>query len=306
MTTTDLTTTSPATEGTVDFHRPDLHEWAANLQAAHTIGSALCGTSFAPAHFRGKPDEAAAAILYGSEVGFTPTQALQNLYVIGGKPALYARPMVAIVQAAGHEVWTVEKSDESVTVSGRRRGSEHVITETWTIARAQRAGYTNNKKYQTDPQAMLYARAASDVCRQIAADALAGMAYSVEELQLEQVEATAARPRGLDAVRAAVKAESPDERTAALEQATGEPGGGVLEATVEPEPLTDRTRRKMFALLAKVDPDADDDTQRKGMSLVLGREITSRADLSEDDAHAVIAALQAELDRRDTAQTGGE
>ena len=54
------------------------------------------------------------------------------------------------------------------------------------------------------------------------------------------------------------------------------------------------------------DPDADDDTQRKGMSLVLGREVTSRADLSEDDAHAVIAALQAELDRRDTAQTGGE
>ena len=51
---------------------------------------------------------------------------------------------------------------------------------------------------------------------------------------------------------------------------------------------------------------ADDDTQRKGMSLVLGREVTSRADLSEDDAHAVIAALQAELDRRDTAQTGGE
>jgi hypothetical protein len=29
-------------------------------------------------------------------------------------------------------------------------------------------------------------------------------------------------------------------------------------------------------------------------------------DLTEDDAHAVIAALQAELDRRDTAQTGGE
>ena len=33
---------------------------------------------------------------------------------------------------------------------------------------------------------------------------------------------------------------------------------------------------------------------------------TCRADLTEDDAHAVIAALQAEIDRRDTAQTGGE
>jgi len=299
---TDLTTYQPNPDvTTVELHRPDLNEWAANLAAAHTIGSALCTTSFAPAHFRGKPDEAAAAILYGSEVGFTPTQALQNLYVIGGKPALYARPMVAIVQAAGHEVWTEDKTDELVTVAGRRRGTPHIIRETWTLARAQRAGYTNNKKYQTDPQAMLYARAASDVCRQIAADALAGMAYSVEELQLEHVEATAARPRGLDAVRAAAGA------------GTGEPE--TVVATVEAErpgdvdggdPISDRTRRKMFALLAKVDPNADDDTQRKGMSLVLGREITSRADLTEEDAHAVIAALQAELDRRDTAQTGGE
>lgn len=300
---TDLTTYQPGENvTTVELHRPDLNEWAANLAAAHTIGSALCTTSFAPAHFRGKPDEAAAAILYGSEVGFTPTQALQNLYVIGGKPALYARPMVAIVQAAGHEVWTEDKTDESVTVAGRRRGTPHIIRETWTLARAQRAGYTNNKKYQTDPQAMLYARAASDVCRQIAADALAGMAYSVEELQLEAVEATAARPRGLDAVRAAAGAPVPVEPETVVATVEAERPGDVDGG----DPISDRTRRKMFALLAKVDPNADDDTQRKGMSLVLGREITSRADLSEDDAHAVIAALQAELDRRDAAQTGGE
>ena len=105
-----------------------------------------------------------------------------------------------------------------------------------------------------------------------------------------------ARTRGLDAVRAAAGAPVEPETVVATVEAE-RPGD---------DPISDRTRRKMFALLAKVDPNADDDTQRKGMSLVLGREITSRADLSEDDAHAVIAALQAELDRRDTAQTGGE
>ena len=105
-----------------------------------------------------------------------------------------------------------------------------------------------------------------------------------------------ARTRGLDAVRAAAGAPVEPETVVATVEAE-RPGD---------DPISDRTRRKMFALLAKVDPDADDDTQRKGMSLVLGREVTSRADLSEDDAHAVIAALQAELDRRDTAQTGGE
>ena len=39
---------------------------------------------------------------------------------------------------------------------------------------------------------------------------------------------------------------------------------------------------------------------------VLNRAVTAPTDLTEDDAHAVIAALQAELDRRDAAQTGGE
>ena len=111
-----------------------------------------------------------------------------------------------------------------------------------------------------------------------------------------------ARPRGLDAVRAAAGAPVPVEPETVVATVEAERPGDVDGG----DPISDRTRRKMFALLAKVDPDADDDTQRKGMSLVLGREITSRADLTEDDAHAVIAALQAELDRRDAAQTGGE
>ena len=37
--------------------------WADGLAAAHRIGSALCQTAFVPASFRGKPEEAAAAIL---------------------------------------------------------------------------------------------------------------------------------------------------------------------------------------------------------------------------------------------------
>ena len=188
---TDLTTYQPQP---IEYLSPALADptggrlvaWAEGLTAAHRIGAALCQTAFVPVHFKNKPEEAAAAILYGDEIGLTPTQALQNLYVISGKPALYARAMVALVLAAGHEVWTVSKSDAQVTVAGRRRGSSHTIEETWTTARASKAGYTNNKKYQSDPQAMLYARAASDVCRQVAPDALAGLAYSVEESELEE------------------------------------------------------------------------------------------------------------------------
>lgn len=108
----------------------------------------------------------------------------------------------------------------------------------------------------------------------------------------------AERPRGLDAVRAAV---------APARRSTTDDNTEDVEVVDDTRPLTDHTRRKMFALLSEVDPNADAETQRKGMALVLGRPVESRASLSEDDALAVIDALQAELNRRNIAtETGGE
>lgn len=161
----------------------NLVSWARAAQAANDLAIPLCQTSFVPAHFQGKPGEATAAILYGAEAGLSPLQALQGVYVISGKPAMYARTLMAVVLAAGHEVWTESESDTRVIVCGRRRGSDQIERAIWTIDRAKKAGYTRNSKYQTDPQAMLLARAQSDVCRRVAPDALLGMAYSVEELQ---------------------------------------------------------------------------------------------------------------------------
>src|SRR5699024_2435614 len=139
-----------------------------------------------PQHFRGKPEDAAAAIMSGDEIGLTPMQSLQNLYVVSGKPALYARAMVALVLSHGHMIWTEKDTDTEVIVCGQRAGSNRAEKVSWTIDRARKAGYTSNKKYETDPRAMLYARASSDVARRIAPDVLAGVAYSVEELELEE------------------------------------------------------------------------------------------------------------------------
>lgn len=203
--TTELDTTAPvsgvvlhAEQGTDMIART-----AGQLGQAFQIAEAICGTQFAPQHFRGKPHDAAAAILYGSQVGLDPLTALQNLYVIGGKPALYARTMQAIVQAAGHAVWTEESTDDSVTVAGQRAGSEAVERVTWTIERAQTAGYTSNANYKKDPQAMLYARATGDVCRRIAPDALLGMAYTVEEMRVSTAAQEAQRGAGTQARRPA-------------------------------------------------------------------------------------------------------
>lgn len=176
----------------------DLAMTAAKLADAHKIANTLCNTAMVGPHFKGKADEAAAAIMYGDQIGMNALASLQNIFIISGRPGLYARTMVAIVQAAGHVIETEEANDEAVTVRGKRKGSQHWEKSTWTIERAEKAGYTSNKKYKTEGESMLYARAAGDVCRRIAPDALLGMAYAVEELEQDpgtQVTSTVVKPK---------------------------------------------------------------------------------------------------------------
>ena len=285
---TELATYTPAAVPAAPTHFADptggrLVAWADGLAAAHRIGSALCQTAFVPASFRGKPEEAAAAILYGDEIGLTPTQALQSVHVISGRPGLYARAMVALAMSKGHEVWTVEKSDAKVTVAGRRKGSTHVHEETWTTARAQKAGYTNNKKYATDPQAMLYARAAADVVRQIAPDALAGLDYAVEELELSE------SPTVTTITRSATPPAKVRRKPITATPAPHEP---PLAPVVELR--SDAQSKKLWTLAAE--SGMDEAGFRAWLADTLGREVESTKTLTKAEAHKVIELLEADRD----------
>lgn len=169
----------------------DLAAWAGAMGDAMTLAKGLAGTAFVPAHFQGKPADTAVAIMKGAALGLDPVAALESIYVISGKPALYTRTMVALVLARGHEIWTEEADATTVTVRGRRHGSSHVEESTWDTARVKAAGLDRNRQYAAHPEAMLYARAAADVCRRIAPDVLAGLSYGVEELQEPAIEAQA-------------------------------------------------------------------------------------------------------------------
>lgn len=192
------------------------------MGAAHKLATVLANTQMVPQIYRGKPDDAAAAILYGAEVGLKPQQALQQVFVVHGQPAIYARTMVALLKAKGYRFETIESTDEAVTVRATSPRGE-VEEATWTIDRAKKAGYTSNKKYSTDPQAMLYSKAASEVSRKIAPDVLLGIRYSAEELELEQpVRATATRTDRRGGARAALSA-------AAQQAAQPEPQDTVVD-----------------------------------------------------------------------------
>lgn len=172
------TVTTTATQNTVD-----LVAWANELGAAHTIATAISRTEFVPKDFRGDADKTATAILYGKSVGLDPLAALSNIFVVHGRPAMYSRTMVALAQRAGVEFERVEATEQQVTVRARRKGSPNWQTFTWSIARAERAGYTSNAKYKTDPIGMLTAKAFAEAVRVIAPDVLMGISVS-EEVEL--------------------------------------------------------------------------------------------------------------------------
>lgn len=279
--------------------------WAEAAHAAGQLGSALAKTSFVPKDFRGKPEECAAAILMGDEIGLSPLQALQGVFVISGRPGLYARTMVAIVLAAGHEVVTTHKTDKTVTVRGRRRGSDTWIEETWTTERARRAGYTNNKKYETDPQAMLYARAAGDVCRQIAPDALAGLAYTVEELEMSEPTTVKVTRSETSAGKATARRAQPEAVTAATEEPSfdepvADEDGVILEAEAVEEPAEQPVEANVtqaqltrMSILFNACGIKDRDERLNIVAGIVGREVESSKALTKSEASAVMDSLEA-------------
>lgn len=175
-----------------------LQEWASELDAAHRLATALASSNFVPMNLRKKgkdswkrPEEltmdVTALILAGKSIGYDPMQAIQQLFIVHGMPSMYSRSMVALVLSHGHEIERSAATYESVTYRARRKGSTEWQEFTWDIGRARKAGYTSNSKYESDPIAMLGAKAATEACRVMFPDVLLGMAYSVEEIELEDL-----------------------------------------------------------------------------------------------------------------------
>ncbi len=269
-----------------------LMQHAQAMTAAKQLGDALAATDMVPADYKGKPGNAAAAILYGAELGLDPIQSLQQIFVVQGKPAIYARTAVALVKRAGILVETVSTSDQAVTVRGTDRRTGQVEESTWDIARAEQAKYTGNAKYKTDPQAMLYAKAAMEVCRKIAPDVLLGIPYAREELDLEQAQPVrrVSSSRGVDGLRAAINA------PAAVSQPEPQDPVVPAEPPVADEQMASRAQLQKLSILRQREKYDDTDEGRtdwfQWVQLNVGRLVASNKELTKAEASVLIDVLE--------------
>jgi hypothetical protein len=274
MTEIEVRQQSAAVETYRDNAMDRLGRWLQQADAVFAIAQKVCSTSFAPAAYRGKPDEAAAAMLAGAELGFDPMASLRAFDSINGVPAPKALTLRAVVLGQGHEVEIVESTAERAVVRGRRKGSAEWQASVWDIARAKlMPQYAKNPNYQQNPAAMLVARATSEVCRWVAPDAVMGMPYAAEEIE-DITPAPAPVARRLTAADL-------DEQPA-------------LDSAPAVEMVTRQQQKHLFALWTDLGLGAKEQRHERLMRTaeILGLpDLETFNDLTADQAEAVITEL---------------
>lgn len=128
----------------------------------------------------------------GDMLGIHPVAALTGVHIIEGKPSISANLMGGLVRRAGH-VLRVETTgsleDGSLVATAqliRRDDPDFTFRVTWNVGKATRAGLLPgkaNSNWQKYPEAMMKARAISEIIREGAPDVLmGGNVYTPEEL----------------------------------------------------------------------------------------------------------------------------
>ncbi len=141
----------------------------------------IANTELVPRAYRGNMPAIMACVLTGRALGLDEMTSLRMIYVVDGKATLSAELMVMAVRRHGHSIGG-ESSPESATAKGRRRDSGDEMSVTWTLEDAKRAGLVSKQNWQKYPQAMLWARAVSQLIRMLFPDSLMGLAYTPDEM----------------------------------------------------------------------------------------------------------------------------
>jgi hypothetical protein len=147
-----------------------LYRLCANLSKAQLLPKALIG----------KPADVLIIVMYGQELGLSPIQSLQGIYVVNGRPSLSGQLWLAKVREAGHKV-DIAHADGSCTVTiTRSDGASH--SETFTLEDAKRAGLVGKDIWKSYPKRMLMWRALSDCATVICPEVALGFGmHEIEE-----------------------------------------------------------------------------------------------------------------------------
>jgi hypothetical protein len=178
--------------------------------------SFIAGTEFVPPGLRGNLPAILACVATGRAIGIPDMTALRSIHIIDGKPTFSAELMVQLVRRRGHSI-TGEVTEGAASVTGKRVDNGDTMSATWTLSMAERAGLLNKQNWKRYPEAMLWARAVSQLCRMLFADCFAGATYTTEELGAEHTD-SAGDPQAADAASTVAVSQADNEPASPAEQ----------------------------------------------------------------------------------------
>lgn len=139
-----------------------------------------------PAQYRRKPANLLFAVEYADALGIPRINAITSVHVIDGKPTASSDLIGSLVRKAGHRLRVrVEGAGTKAVVTAtivRADDPDFEFKSVWNWTRALNAGVTGKDNWKKWPEAMMKARAITEVAREAASDALFGVIYTPEEL----------------------------------------------------------------------------------------------------------------------------
>lgn len=152
-----------------------------SLDEALRFADILSKSSIVPKDYQGSPGNILVAVQWGAELGLPPLQAMQNIAVINGRPAIWGDAVIALVRGSGLlESINEEISDTAATCTVKRRG-EPEVSRTFTLEDAKRASLVGKQgPWQQYPKRMLQMRARAWALRDVFADVLRGVQVGEE------------------------------------------------------------------------------------------------------------------------------
>ena len=174
--TAQLATLKPAQTAPVLAGTRQIGMTPQSLEAAMEMANLLAKSSMVPKEFIGNPGNIIVAIQWGAEIGLPPLQAMQNLAIINGRPALWGDAVMALVRGSGLlEDFREEVTDQGATCTVKRKG-EQPVSRHFSVEDAKKAGLWGKQgPWQQYPKRMLQMRARSWAIRDVFTDVLKGI-----------------------------------------------------------------------------------------------------------------------------------
>lgn len=165
-----------------------------SLDEAYKLAEIIAKSDLVPKDYQGKPANVLIAVQMGRELGLKPMQAIQNISVVNGRPAVWGDAPLAMVMGSGLVEDVREDFDEqtwTATCSIRRKGIPSPTVRRFSQEDAKKAGlWTKAGSWSTSPKRMLQLRARGFALRDLFPDVLKGLTIGEEQQDIVDMDST--------------------------------------------------------------------------------------------------------------------